>query len=622
MTPSVRFDVTPQPAGPRPPQGDRQSPATFDAALSGAEQTRGGPDRPPASNAEPAADAVGRPASRGTTRSVEARTRTRVTPRAAGEPGSSASGPAKALEGEESEKREKPEKPENPDPAKPEAAADPMQRAAPPEGAVRAPMPVDPNVQAHALQALTGPFVPVVVSDESPAEPADAGAAEGVETAATGPDGQAGLLAREPSSADGRVSKGPVESSRVDGQEATEPAARPDSDAAKASRLARGAAAVAGPGLDDGGIRPGRSGEERDVSHAARSAGDQVPASIQVVPTDTQSQVLAPADAEKEGQQATAASSQGPASIDRAVSSLEQAMSAAAGEARAASYAAGKRPPMTGRRLLSWPDAGEARGIQARDGEPIAAGSTGFATSDARPAEGQVPRVASPTVAALRAFGIQFSQRGDRPETAAEPAGTRPFDSAPNPVALGAGAVAAERHADADPLSLPGRSAAHSAKAPAVGVTAVNPPAPAEASTTAAVAVDSAQPTRGASEVDPPIGSQIVKGVSLAWRDGVGEAKIRLTPEHLGEVVVALKVERGQVVAQFRTESATAQTWIESHQQDLRQALAGQGLQLDRLVVTADGQRQHARDESGARQRQPSPRGRQAADAPRFEVRA
>lgn len=120
---------------------------------------------------------------------------------------------------------------------------------------------------------------------------------------------------------------------------------------------------------------------------------------------------------------------------------------------------------------------------------------------------------------------------------------------------------------------------------------------------------------------DVPIAGQIVKAVALAWRDGVGEAKIRLTPEHLGEVLVTMKVDRGQVVAQVAAETGTARAWIETHQQELRDSLAQQGLHLGRFVVTSDGQRQGQPQDDGAeRQRRQQPRPRPGATQPRFEL--
>jgi hypothetical protein len=120
----------------------------------------------------------------------------------------------------------------------------------------------------------------------------------------------------------------------------------------------------------------------------------------------------------------------------------------------------------------------------------------------------------------------------------------------------------------------------------------------------------------------PPITDQVVKAVALAWRGGVGEARIRLNPDHLGEVVVSLTVEQGHVRAQVHAETATARAWIEAHQQDLRDGLSGQGLTLERLVVTTDGQRRQPQDDGARRQQRKSGRARAGEDVPRFELTA
>jgi flagellar hook-length control protein FliK len=125
----------------------------------------------------------------------------------------------------------------------------------------------------------------------------------------------------------------------------------------------------------------------------------------------------------------------------------------------------------------------------------------------------------------------------------------------------------------------------------------------------------------GSPAAEPPMTGQIVKAVALAWRDGIGEARIRLAPEHLGEVTVSMRVDRGQVTAEMVAATATARAWIETHQQDLRDGLSQQGLHLDRLVVTSDGQRQRQQPGDGAdRQRRQSPRRRDGQEPPRFEL--
>lgn len=91
---------------------------------------------------------------------------------------------------------------------------------------------------------------------------------------------------------------------------------------------------------------------------------------------------------------------------------------------------------------------------------------------------------------------------------------------------------------------------------------------------------------------------QVVKSLRVQWKQGLGEARIQLRPEHLGPVDVSIKVEGGAVTAVVRAESAQVQEWLLANQQSLRQQLEAAGLRLDDLVVSRDGERrqQHRQD--------------------------
>lgn len=117
----------------------------------------------------------------------------------------------------------------------------------------------------------------------------------------------------------------------------------------------------------------------------------------------------------------------------------------------------------------------------------------------------------------------------------------------------------------------------------------------------------------------PDVPSQVVKAIALQWRQGVGEARIQLRPEHLGELSLSLRVEQGAVVATVRAESPAALEMIRARQADLQAALESHGLHLDDLVVTLDPD--DRRDRPAYRPPEP-PRGRRRADGPRFEVLA
>jgi hypothetical protein len=94
-------------------------------------------------------------------------------------------------------------------------------------------------------------------------------------------------------------------------------------------------------------------------------------------------------------------------------------------------------------------------------------------------------------------------------------------------------------------------------------------------------------------------GSQnVLRSMRLQWNGSVGEAQLRLEPEHLGQVLVSVRVDQGNVSATLHADSATAQQWIESHQQDLRQALQDQGLKVTHFHVTVNPDDRGRRDAS------------------------
>jgi flagellar hook-length control protein FliK len=116
---------------------------------------------------------------------------------------------------------------------------------------------------------------------------------------------------------------------------------------------------------------------------------------------------------------------------------------------------------------------------------------------------------------------------------------------------------------------------------------------------------------------------QVIRAIRLQWHQGVGEARLRLHPQHLGEVTITLKVEAGHVAASLRTETAAAQQWIEAHQQDLRAALKEQGLTFTGFVVRRDRDeqsdgRQSEREGDAEPRRRPRPLA--GEEEPRFEV--
>ena len=112
---------------------------------------------------------------------------------------------------------------------------------------------------------------------------------------------------------------------------------------------------------------------------------------------------------------------------------------------------------------------------------------------------------------------------------------------------------------------------------------------------------------------------QLIRAIRMQWRNGVGEAKLRLTPEHLGEVMVSLQVRQGSVSAVLRVDTDLVRDWIRTHQNELKSLLESQGLRLESLVVEEDGHSDSRPDQQFARDRRPT--ARPASGEVRFEVR-
>jgi flagellar hook-length control protein FliK len=77
----------------------------------------------------------------------------------------------------------------------------------------------------------------------------------------------------------------------------------------------------------------------------------------------------------------------------------------------------------------------------------------------------------------------------------------------------------------------------------------------------------------------------LVKQFLLTQGNGVSEAKLTLTPEHLGQVDIRLVMHNGQLTAQFMTDNSVARDLLENQMSQLKTALNGQGLQVERLEV-------------------------------------
>ncbi|MBO9597331.1 MAG: flagellar hook-length control protein FliK [Cohnella sp.] len=77
----------------------------------------------------------------------------------------------------------------------------------------------------------------------------------------------------------------------------------------------------------------------------------------------------------------------------------------------------------------------------------------------------------------------------------------------------------------------------------------------------------------------------MVKQFLLTQGNGTTEARLTLTPEHLGQVDIRIVMQNGQLTAQFMTDNVMAREQLENQMSQLRSSLNAQGLQVDRLEV-------------------------------------
>ena len=149
------------------------------------------------------------------------------------------------------------------------------------------------------------------------------------------------------------------------------------------------------------------------------------------------------------------------------------------------------------------------------------------------------------------------------------------------------------------------------------------------ASTAVAVTGGSTSPTAaapGAADVpglparfEPSeVAQQLIRTIRLHWQNGGGEARLRLHPQHLGEVTVAVQVRHGVVAAVLSAESEVVRGWIRAHQEELKAALAAQGLHLGKLVVEDEPRRGRSPWQEPEPPQRRAPR--RQSHAARFEV--
>jgi hypothetical protein len=96
--------------------------------------------------------------------------------------------------------------------------------------------------------------------------------------------------------------------------------------------------------------------------------------------------------------------------------------------------------------------------------------------------------------------------------------------------------------------------------------------------------------------------AQIVQTIQLAWFRHGGEARITLDPEQFGDLSVAMRVDRGVVVARLQADAPQVREWLHANADTLRAGLAEHHLRLDHLEIAAtDDARESENSEAGQR---------------------
>jgi flagellar hook-length control protein FliK len=114
---------------------------------------------------------------------------------------------------------------------------------------------------------------------------------------------------------------------------------------------------------------------------------------------------------------------------------------------------------------------------------------------------------------------------------------------------------------------------------------------------------------------------QLVQTMRTLWRGGVGEARVTLKPEYLGAITISLRLEGGGLQAHLRVEDPQVAAWVQANESLLKAGLAGQGLTLERLVVSDDSRSRDERGQQGDRERrEPKRQGRGTPDEAGFTL--
>ncbi len=126
-----------------------------------------------------------------------------------------------------------------------------------------------------------------------------------------------------------------------------------------------------------------------------------------------------------------------------------------------------------------------------------------------------------------------------------------------------------------------------SASAPTQNVASQLTPATAPA---APAQANAATPITSYAAVDPQaVIEQLVKSITLRTSDSSSEVRMRLQPEHLGNVALKLTVTGNTISANVVAQSAHVRDLLLANQQQLARSLADAGLSLGKFSVDVSG---------------------------------
>lgn len=86
-------------------------------------------------------------------------------------------------------------------------------------------------------------------------------------------------------------------------------------------------------------------------------------------------------------------------------------------------------------------------------------------------------------------------------------------------------------------------------------------------------------------ERDAEAVGQVTRGLAAALRQGGGRATLRLTPDHLGQVTIELRVQGTDVAAKIDAATDPARRLLEASTDELRAALEARGLRVERIDI-------------------------------------